>query len=129
MTIIDRETRMKQRWKMAATIAVVLAGPVRAQDADAGKAAFQQCAACHTIDDSNGAAPTLKGVVGRKVGSVAGFHYSRAMKSTEGSWDAAKLDAYLTDPQVAIPGNVMPFSGIPDAKQRADVIAYLKTLQ
>ena len=102
---------------------------VRAQDATAGKAAFAQCAACHAIDGTNGAGPSLKGVVGRKVGSFAGFRYSRAMKAVEYSWDAAKLDAYLADPQTAIPGNVMPFSGLPDAKQRADVVAYLQTLK
>ncbi len=121
---------MKQRWMIAALAAAAgAAAPAGAQDAAAGRANFAQCAACHTIDDSNGAGPSLKGVVGRKVGSYPGFHYSRAMKSTDWTWDAAKLDTYLADPQVAIPGNVMPFSGLPDAKQRADLIAYLLTLK
>ena len=108
---------------------VIASAPAQAQDAKAGHAVFAQCSVCHAIDDANGAGPSLKGVVGRKVGTFPGFRYSRAMKSSDMVWDAGKLDAYLTDPQKTMPGNVMPFSGIPDAKQRADLIAYLQTLK
>lgn len=101
----------------------------QAQDATLGKAVFAQCAACHSVDGSNGVGPTLKGVIGRKVGSANGFRYSRAMKSTPYLWDAAHMEAYLADPQTAIPGNVMPFSGIADEKSRADLSAYLETLK
>ncbi|APW36265.1 cytochrome c family protein [Rhodoferax koreense] len=101
----------------------------QAQDVAAGKAAFAQCAACHSIDGTNGAGPSLQGVDGRKVGSFPGFRYSRAMKATAYNWDAAKLEAYIANPQAAIPGNVMPFSGLPDAKQRADLVAYLQSLK
>jgi cytochrome c len=110
--------------------ALALAGAAaHAQDAAAGKAAFAQCAACHSIDGSNGAGPSLRGVVGRKAGSFPGFRYSRAMKGVAYSWDARSLDAYIANPQTAVPGNVMPFSGVADAKQRADLIAYLTTLK
>jgi cytochrome c len=116
--------------KTVVAIASLLAlASAQAQDATAGQEVFRQCAACHAVDETSGAGPGLKGVVGRKVGSLPGFRYSRAMKATDYAWDAARLDAYLTDPQKAIPGNVMPFSGLPDAKQRADVIAYLQTLK
>jgi cytochrome c len=114
---------------LAPATLLLFASASQGQDAAAGKAVFAQCAACHTIDESSAVAPTLKGVVGRKVGSVAGFRYSRAMKATDYAWDAAKLDTYIADPQKAIPGNVMPFSGIPDPKQRADLVAYLQTLK
>ena len=100
-----------------------------AQDASAGKLVFMQCVACHSIDGSTRTGPTLKGIVGRKAGSVAEFHYSRAMKRAAIVWDAATLDAYLNHPQQQIPGNTMPFAGIGDAKQRADLVAYLQTLQ
>jgi cytochrome c len=111
-------------------ISLIVASPfVHAQDAAAGKQVAVPCLACHTIDGNGGEGPTLKGVIGRKVGSVEGFRYSRAMKSADYAWDAAKLDAYIADPQKVIPGNVMPFSGIPDAKQRADLVAYLATLK
>jgi cytochrome c len=100
-----------------------------AQDAAAGKAVFAQCTACHSIDGSNGVGPSLQGIDGRKAGTFAGFRFSRAMKSAGTVWNATTLDAYIADPQKAVPGNVMPFSGVPDAKQRADLIAYLKTLK
>ena len=100
-----------------------------AQDVAAGKEAHAQCAVCHSTDGTNGVGPSLQGVVGRKAGTFAGFRYSRAMKGADITWDDKSLDAYLSDPQKTVPGNVMPFSGIADAKQRADLIAYLKTLK
>jgi len=111
----------------AALLCAVTAAP--AQDAIAGKTAFAACSACHSVDGSNGAGPSLQGVVGRKAGGFAGFRYSRAMKAGDTTWDAVTLDAYIADPQKAMPGNVMPFSGIPDAKVRADIVAYLSTLK
>ena len=118
--------------RVALSIAVTVAGPpglAQAQDATAGKAVFAQCVACHSVDGSNGVGPSVQGIVGRKGGSLAGFRYSRAMKNTAYTWDAAHLDGYLANPQAAIPGNVMPFSGVTDAKARADLIAYLATLK
>ena len=101
-----------------------------AQDAARGKTLFQQqCSVCHSVDGSGGVGPTLKGIMGSKSGEIPGFRFSRAMKGANITWDAKTLDAYLTDPQKAVPGNQMPFSGMADAKQRADVIAYLATLK
>jgi cytochrome c len=100
-----------------------------AQDAAAGKAVYQQCAVCHSVDGTNGLGPTLKGVVGHKSGEIAGFRSSRAMKNAAITWDRKMLDAYLAEPQTVVPGNQMPFSGLADAKQRADVVAYLETLK
>jgi cytochrome c len=96
---------------------------------DAGKQVFSQCTACHSIDGSNGAGPSLKGIVGSKAGDFPGFRFSRAMKSSSIVWDPKTLDAYIADPQAAIPGNVMPYSGLADANQRADLVAYLQTLK
>ena len=100
-----------------------------AQDATAGKQAFAQCAACHSVEGANGLGPSLQGIVGRKSGTFPGFRYSRAMKAAGIAWDEKSLDAYLTEPQKLVPGNLMPFSGVADAKQRADLIAYLKTVK
>ena len=107
---------------------VVAAAGAHAQDAAAGKTVFAQCTACHSIDGKNGAGPSLKGVLGRTAGSEAGFHFSRAMMSAGIQWNADSLAAFIADPQKAVPGNVMPFSGIPDAKQRNDLIAFLQSL-
>lgn len=115
--------------KLLSCAALLCAGTAAlAQDAAAGKAAFARCSACHSVDGSNGVGPSLQGVLGRKAGSFAGFRYSRAMKAAT-TWDAASLEAYIADPQKAIPGNAMPFSGVPDARERADVVAYLATLK
>jgi cytochrome c len=122
-------------WRLSAALlscalaSAWLARVAAAQDASAGKLVFMQCAACHSIDGSTRTGPTLKGIIGRKAGSVADFHYSRAMKRVAIVWDAATLDAYLSHPQQQIPGNTMPCAGIADAKQRADLVAYLQTLQ
>ena len=69
--------------------------------------------------------PNLHGVFGRKVGAVAGYTYSDPLKATGWTWDAAHIDAWITDPKVAVPGAKMTFVGLKDAKDRVDVIAYL----
>jgi cytochrome c len=106
-----------------------LCASTSAQDAAAGKTVFAQCAACHSAGGSNGVGPSLQGVVGRKSGTFPGFHYSRAMKGAAITWDDKMLNAYVANPQKVVPGNIMPFSGVADAKQRADLIAYLDTLK
>jgi cytochrome c len=118
------------------TVAIVLAAAAvciglnaQAQDAAAGKAVFAQCASCHTTDGSPLVGPSLQGIAGRASGSFGGFRYSRALKSANITWDDAHLDAFIANPQTVVPGNVMPFSGIADAKQRTNLIAYLKTLK
>ena len=107
----------------------LIATAAQAQDVAAGKAVYAQCSACHTVDGANGVGPTLQGIVGRKAGTFAGFRFSRAMKGAGFNWDEKTLSAYVANPQKAVPGNVMPFSGIADEKQRADLIAYLATLK
>jgi cytochrome c len=90
----------------------------------------RQCATCHTtkVADPQRQGPTLAGVMGRKAGSVAAFHYSPGFAKADWNWDAARLDAWLTDPQAVIPGAVMPYR---QAKPeiRAAIIAYLKEVR
>jgi len=90
---------------------------------------FGVCAACHTTDGSRSLGPSVKGVYGRKAGSLAGFTYSRAMRNSSVLWDEKSLDAFIAEPQKAIPGNTMPFGGLSDPKQRAEIVDYLKTLK
>jgi cytochrome c len=99
-----------------------------AQDAAMGKQAFAACAPCHS-PDQNGVGPKMGGVLNRPAGSVEGFRYSRAMKNSKIVWDEKSLDAYLTEPQKLVPGNLMPFSGIAESQKRNDLIAYLGTLK
>lgn len=97
-------------------------------DPAAGEKVFGKCKACHKVDGSDGTGPHLNGVVGRAVGSAAGYGYSDAMASHGGNWDAVALDAFLTAPKTAVPGTKMSFAGLPKAEDRANLIAYLQSL-
>jgi cytochrome c len=107
-----------------------LALGAHAQDANAGVKVFQTyCGVCHTVQpDRNLVGPSLFGVVNRPSGHIPGFHYSEANRKSGLTWDAATLDRYLTAPRQVVPGTLMTFPGVKDAKQRADLIAYLATL-
>jgi cytochrome c len=102
-----------------------------AVDADRGRRAFAVCAACHREASTEvpNPGPDLRGVLGRPAGSVPGFRYSRALRKAKRTWNEETLFAFLGDPQAAIPGNTMPFPGLPDEAQRRDVIAYLKAFK
>jgi cytochrome c len=113
----------------ALACAWIMAAAAVAQEARSPSTAFSACAACHSVDGSNGTGPSLKGVMGRLSGTAPGFRYSRAMKSAAITWDEASLDRYLANPQEVVPGNIMPFSGVADAPERAEIIAYLKSLR
>jgi cytochrome c len=93
-----------------------------------GQRLFLRCASCHDVSGSDVAriGPSLKGVVGRKAGSLPGYAYSPAMKSADFTWDDAMLDRWLTDPAALVPGTKMAFAGLPKAEDRSAVIAYLK---
>lgn len=95
-----------------------------------GKAVFARCAMCHTTKPGvNAVGPSLARVMGRKAGTEKGYAYSAAMKKYAKVWNPASLDHYLTAPMKAVPGTKMAFAGVPDAGQRADLIAYLGTLK
>jgi cytochrome c len=85
------------------------------------------CAACHSLQPGrNKTGPSLADVVGRQAGTLADFRrYSPALKGSGVVWNQATLDAWLTNPQGFIPGNRMPFRGLPDAQARADIVAFL----
>jgi len=106
--------------------AVAIAG---AQDAAQGEKLFAACAVCHDLGQTNKQGPGLGGIVGRKSAAAPGFRYSGAMKRARLVWTSTQLNAYLADPQALIPGNAMPYPGMPDARQRTDLIAYLATLR
>lgn len=85
-----------------------------------------QCGTCHVLNPADGArqGPPLAGVVGRRPGAVPGFRYSPGYAQADFTWDAARLDAYLANPQAVIPGSVMAYrQANPDT--RAAIIGYL----
>jgi cytochrome c len=89
----------------------------------------QQCATCHTNNTTDPVrqGPSLFGIVGRKAGSIGGFHYSEGFAKADFAWDDAKLDAWMTNPQAMIPGTIMAYRQA-KPEVRATIIAYLKEL-
>ena len=99
-------------------------------DVNAGADSFDaNCSDCHSLAKplKHKKGPSLVGVVGRTAGTVAGFDFSDAMKSAGFSWNKDKLDAYITNPKALVPNDKMKFKGLPDAKERADLIEFLTT--
>jgi cytochrome c len=96
-------------------------------DAARGKALYQACTSCHSIEE-NDIGPKHRGVVGRPAGSLPDYAYSPALKASGLVWSADNLDRWLTNPQALVPGTKMYFS-LPDAQSRADLIAYLAQLR
>ncbi|MDB5881700.1 MAG: cytochrome [Ramlibacter sp.] len=82
-----------------------------------------RCAICHSLD-YNGVGPTHKNLIGRRAGSVQGYAYSPALKNSDVVWGEANLKQWLSEPEKFIPGQKM-FIAIPDARDRADIVAYL----
>ena len=120
---------MLPRTLSVTTLLALAAAVAHAQDAAAGGMAFQQCAECHSPGAADNAGPGLKGVFGRRAGAKDGFSYSTAMKKSAVVWDDKTLDAFLANPAKALPGTSMAYGGDEDAKERADLVAYLKTLK
>jgi cytochrome c len=96
-------------------------------DPQRGKALYQGCTGCHSIDE-NDIGPKHRGVVGRKAGTAPGYAYSAALKGAGIVWDKVTLDRWLANPSAMVPGTKMYFL-LPNAQDRADVIAYLAELK
>jgi cytochrome c len=119
---------------MFAAIATLTAMSVPAiadGDAAKGEKVFAKCKTCHDVDKGiSKVGPTLKGVMGRPVGSVEGYKYSEGMlaKGQEGVvWDEDTMSAYLPDPKAFTPKTKMVFAGLKKPEDVADLIAFLKT--
>ncbi len=122
----------------AAAPAVVepIAPLLRTANADAGKNVFKQCAACHTPDKGgrNAVGPNLWDAIGSKKAHTAGYAYSNAMQAAatkageDGQWTYEQLNAFLASPKAVVPGTKMTFAGLRKPEDRANVIAYLRTL-
>jgi cytochrome c len=98
---------------------------------EAGKAMFQkQCFTCHTVDKGgpNKVGPNLWGVVGRPKASHAGFSYSSPLQAKGGDWSYEDIDHMVFKPTAYVRGTKMAFAGLPKEQDRADVIAYLRTM-
>lgn len=115
--------------------AIPVAEPILAMlataDAAKGQGTVKVCAACHTFDKGGPArvGPNLYGIIGSKYAHMDGFAYSDSIKSMhDKTWDYAALNAFLWNPKKHIPNTKMVFAGMKKPEDRANVIAYLRTL-
>jgi cytochrome c len=115
------------RLLVAAALAAA-AGAARAEgDAARGEKKFEECHSCHSLDrDAESVGPSLFGMFGRKAGDGADFRYSPAMKRSGIVWAPQTIDTFITDPQAMVAANRMPYAGMPDAADRADLMAFLQ---
>jgi glucose/arabinose dehydrogenase/cytochrome c551/c552 len=108
----------------------LIARQVPAGDAVKGKAVFEQnCALCHSDNtETVKQGPSLMGIYHRPAGTGANFTYTKALKDSGLTWDAANLDRFLANPAAAVPGTTMPIA-LANPGDRQDVIAYLAALK
>jgi cytochrome c len=104
-----------------------LPAPYNTADLANGQSRFALCTSCHTIAKGgpNMTGPNLYGIIGSKAATVPDFHFSDVMKASNITWDPQKLDQWITDPKVMLPGTKMTFAGMKDPKDRTDTIAYV----
>ncbi len=129
-------TTVSSLWLTATLVTInVSAQEMPAGDATRGKAFFQvNCAVCHSpvLGPDNlvimKQGPSLVGVVGRQAGSQPYFNYTKAIRQSGFTWDAATLFRFLSNPMEVAPGTTMPIP-VTDPRNRADVVAYLATLK
>ncbi|XAZ19529.1 cytochrome c family protein (plasmid) [Sinorhizobium sp. B11] len=122
---------MRKQFCLLTLVWVAIALPASSAWADGdpekGQKLFARCSACHATTEQSKVGPGLFGVVDRPAGTADGYGYSAAMKSSGLTWDEATLDAFLKSPSGVVKGTRMTVS-IQKDQDRADVIAYLKTL-
>jgi cytochrome c len=104
----------------------LLLAALAAGDAKAGEAVYSRCLGCHSLEQHR-TGPKHCGLIGRRAGTSPGYEeYSLALKKSGITWSEKTLDRFLARPLKAVPGTTMTYAGVPDAKERADLIAYLK---
>jgi cytochrome c len=90
-----------------------------------------ECSVCHSDAAKGGSSvgPRLFGVVGRRAGTLPGYHYSSAMEMAGLVWTEPNLEKYIANPKSVIPGDKMPYAGLKDAAKRQALVDYLSTLK
>ena len=117
--------RPRRAW-WATVLCVLSVGPATAAgDAVRGEEVYGRCLACHALA-SDRVGPRHCGLLGRRAGTVPGFLYSQAMRESRLTWDEKTLDQFLAKPLKMLPESTMTYDGVPDARDRGDLIAYLR---
>lgn len=134
MTIITLPARLTLVANVLVAVSLLAAllapGAAQAQgDARRGEKLFEDCRACHQVERGpSGVGPNLHGVFGRAAATLDDFRYSPALKRSAITWTPQTLNAYLADPQQMVPANRMPYAGMPEERDRADLILYMQQL-
>ncbi len=118
-TSVSAETTEEEKVDIAALMAM--------GDAITGEKIFKKCAACHSIvkGGKNNIGPALYNVVGRKVGGISDYKYSKALAAYDKEWSFEELNGFLIKPAKWIKGTKMAYAGLRKEKDRASVIKYL----
>lgn len=126
---VKQEQPAKEGGGAAAPAHVPIENLLASASVERGTQVAKQCELCHNLGKGQGnkIGPDLYGVVGRKVAAEPGFNYSAPLKAKGGTWTFDAMDKWLLNPRADVPGTLMTFAGIPNDKQRADVIAYLNS--
>ena len=124
---IQENTTTKMSEKSEKIEKIDISAIMASADLNAGEKIFKWCAACHSIikDGGNKIGPALYNVVGRKVGSLTDYKYSKTLSSYEKKWDFEELNGFLTKPSAYLKGTKMAYAGLRKEKDRASIIMYL----
>ena len=124
---VEQATKVSSSTEKVVEEKVDIASLMAMGDIALGEKVFKKCAACHSIvkDGKNNIGPALYNVVGRKIGAVTDYKYSKALSSYDKEWTFEELNGYLTKPAKWIKGTKMAFAGLRKEKDRASVIKYL----
>jgi len=117
--ISDKTKQVEEKVDISALMALA--------DINHGEKVFKKCSACHSIEagGGNNIGPALYNVVGRKIGAIKDYKYSKALKNYERNWSFEELNGFLIKPQKWIKGTKMAYAGLRKERDRASVILYL----
>lgn len=116
-----------KEWLLVFLAIAMSDSPAAAGDAALGQKIFNKCKACHDVaEPKNKVGPSLKGLFGRSAGSLEGFAYSEAMKSSGIVWSEDTLKTYLADPKATVPGTKMSFTGLKKEEEIENILEYLE---
>jgi len=120
--------------KLTLSVLVVIASSAAAsaalaQDAAAGKSAFNKCLPCHSIGEGakNKVGPQLNGIDGRHSGTAPDYNYSDANKNSGITWNKEQFLEYIKDPRAKVPGTKMTFAGIKNETEANNIWAYISS--
>ncbi len=124
---LDQSTTISVSAEKSEDIKVDIAALMAMGDAASGEKIFKKCAACHSINKGgkNNIGPALYNVVGRKIGGIDDYKYSKALAAYGKDWSFEELNGFLIKPAKWIKGTKMAYAGLRKEKDRASVIKYL----